>query len=448
MEIAEGQQTVSGAGKGELTSVRGLLTYFVASLQLLFSISVFAQSSSITSVVVSDAGTLQHLFLMPVDSLTVTLMPGEYHLIPAPITDSTCGNCENPKTPVDATVGLHIRGRYVRISGPGDRSAVIHTHAGYGIFFDGCMNALIENMTITGGERDTSGNATDAAIVVKNGTVAIRNNLIMENIGDSATVAKTIGGVMGICGREDAVLTIVDNDIIRNSWDGIALYRGAASTIERNVIDGIDKARGTQIGGGRGVGIGVTWDARATIRQNLVTRYWKGIGLFVDANGTVENNIIEDIITWGIAFWDADKGRPIGRIERNVVYKTGACGASITRSQQGDTTGWFVGNIIVETAQNPKYDSPEYYCFQCALALQAVPEGFRIERNLFFNNRRATTDLPDYDVPREQFMQAIARQCESLSPSFAFLATRKRGAGARQSLFLRDFCSSKTGSGN
>jgi hypothetical protein len=335
------------------------------------------------NVTVRDVTELQRLFVEPVESLHVTLMSGEYHLVPSAIVDSTCGNCENANTPVDATVGLHIRGKYVRITGPEDRSAIIHTHAGYGLFFEGCADGLVENVTITNGQRDTNGNATDAAIVVKNSTVTIRNNLISNNIGDSAVVAAKVVGIMGICGRENSNLTITNNEIIRNSWDGIALYRDAVAVIEGNIIDGVDKARGAQVGGGRGVGIGVTWNGKATIRNNLVTRYWKGIGLFVDAHGVVEGNIVEDIITWGIAYWDADKGTPVGVIENNIIYKTGACGASITRTREGEDPGRFVGNAIMETAQNERYDAPDYYCYQCALALHAVPAGFVIERNLF-----------------------------------------------------------------
>jgi parallel beta-helix repeat protein len=259
--------------------------------------------------------------------------------------------------------------------------------------------------------------------------VVINENLITNNVGDSATVAKTIVGIMGVCCREHSFVTITNNDIIRNSWDGIALYRGAVATIENNTVDGVDKARGAQIGGGRGVGIGVTWNGRATIRNNRVTRYWKGIGLFVDAYGIVEGNIVEDIITWGISYWDADKGLPVGFIRNNVIYKTGACGASITRAREGEKTGEFTNNIIVETGQNPKYDPPDYYCFQCALALHAVPNSFIIKDNLFYNNRRATPDLPDHDVPLGEFMNASRTQRESLAHKARF----------RSSLFLRDF---------
>lgn len=391
-----------------------LMPYPAVSLLTLFAMPVFAQPHS---VIVRDATELQRLFITPVESLSVTLVPGEYHLVPTAIIDSTCGNCENPETLVDATVGLRIRGRYVRIIGPEDQSAIIHTNAGYGLFFDRCENGLIENVTITGSARDTNGNATDAAIVVKNSTVTIRNNLITNNIGDSAIVAAKMVGIMGICGRENSNITITNNRIVRNSWDGIALYRDASATIEGNIIDGVDKARGAQVGGGRGVGIGVTWNARAVIRGNLVTRYWKGIGLFVNANGVVEGNIVEDILTWGIAYWDAGKGTPVGFIDNNIIYKTGACGASITRERQGGNPGRFTGNIVVETAQNERYDAPDYYCYQCALALHAVPEGFVIEKNIFYDNRRATPDLPDYDMPMNEFQKAIRERCAQLRTS-------------------------------
>ena len=289
------------------------------------------------------------------------------------------------------------------ITGPENRSAVIHTNAGYGIYFNHCKRGIIENLSVTGGIRDPDGNATDAAIVVKNSAVTIRNNLIYGNIGDSAIVVKNIVGVMGICGRENSDLTITDNEIIGNSWDGIALYRDATATIIGNLIDGVDKASSKVAGGGRGVAVGITWNARATIDGNLVKRYWKGIGIFVNANVTARNNIIEDILTWGIAYWDAERGKPVGIIENNIIYSTGACGVSITRSQPGPNPGHLIGNVIVRTAQNPKYDAPDYYCNQCALSISSKPDNFRIDDNQFFNNRRATETLPDYDLSESEF---------------------------------------------
>lgn len=375
------------------------------------------------TIEISTADELQNVFSKPVHSIEVHLRPGEYHLKPTSAVDSTCGNCENPNTAVPVTVGLTISGSGARIVGPGDRSAVVYTNAGYGFFFLNCEKCSVENLTITGGQRDTNGQATDAAIVVKNSSVMIRNNRIGDNIGDSAIVAKTIVGIMGVAGREGAKMTINENHLLRNSWDGIALYRGAEATIENNVVDGIDKATGQNVGGGRGVGIGITWNGRATIHGNLVRRYWKGIGLFVDAQGVVEDNIVEDIVTWGIALWDADRGKPVGKIQNNVMYNTGACGASITRSSHEGEPGYFRGNILVQTAQNPKYDAPDYYCYQCALALHAVPKQFVIERNYFYHNRRATADLPDFDMPRDVFLAAAQEWCRAWSAHHVFRAS-------------------------
>ena len=356
------------------------------------------QKKQVTSVI-----GLQAVLSGKVDSLEIYLQPGDYYLSPTSITDSTCGNCEEPNQFVPATAGLEISGSYVRITGPEDRSAVIHTNAGYGIYFNHCKRGIIENLSVTGGIRDPDGNATDAAIVVKNSAVTIRNNHIYGNIGDSAIVVKNIVGVMGICGRENSDLTITDNEIIGNSWDGIALYRDATATIIGNLIDGVDKASSKVAGGGRGVAVGITWNARATIDGNLIKRYWKGIGIFVDANVTARNNIIEDILTWGIAYWDAERGKPVGIIENNIIYSTGACGVSITRSQPGPNPGHLIGNVIVRTAQNPKYDAPDYYCNQCALSISSKPDNFRIDDNQFFNNRRATETLPDYDLSDSEF---------------------------------------------
>jgi len=356
------------------------------------------QKKQVTSVI-----GLQAVLSGKVDSLEIYLQPGDYYLSPTSITDSTCGNCEEPNQFVPATAGLEISGSYVRITGPENRSAVIHTNAGYGIYFNHCKRGIIENLSVTGGIRDPDGNATDAAIVVKNSAVTIRNNHIYGNIGDSAIVVKNIVGIMGICGRENSDLTITDNEIIGNSWDGIALYRDATATIIGNLIDGVDKASSKVAGGGRGVAVGITWNARATIDGNLVKRYWKGIGIFVDANVTARNNIIEDILTWGIAYWDAERGKPVGIIENNIIYSTGACGVSITRSQPGPNPGHLIGNVIVRTAQNPKYDAPDYYCNQCALSISSKPDNFRIDDNQFFNNRRATETLPDYDLSESEF---------------------------------------------
>ena len=362
-----------------------------------------APSAEMRRADVSSAAELQALLAGPVDSVDIFIATGHYHLTPRDIADSTCGNCQDPSQAVPATAGLVISGEYVRLFGPEGRWAVLHTHAGYGLFFENCRSGVVENLFITDGARDPDPNATDAAIVVKNSAVTIRGNRLYGNIGDSSLVADHIVGIMGICGRENSRLIIEDNEIRRNSWDGIALYRGAEAIIRGNLIDGVDRAAAGQAGGGRGVAIGITWDARATVEYNLLRRYWKGLGIFVDARVIARNNVIEEMLTWGLALWDADTGAPVGIIEDNAIFRTGACGATVTRSRTGPDPGRLTGNVIVRTAQNPRYDDPDLYCHQCALSIFSRPDNFIIENNLFFDNRTATPDLPDNDVPPETF---------------------------------------------
>jgi hypothetical protein len=343
------------------------------------------------------------------------LAPGDYSLSPTPYTDPTCGNCEDPKQPIPATLGARVSGEGVVLRGPGaagaDSSrgeARIVTHAGYGLLFEDCRDCRIEGVTVTGGVRDTCGRATDAAIVVRRSTLTIDRCRIAENIGDSATVARTVVGVMGICGREGSDFAVRGCEILRNSWDGIALYRDAQARVSECVIDGVDwGARGPACGG-RGVAIGMTWNARGEVVGNLVRRYWKGIGIFVDAEATVRENIVEDVLTWGITLWDAEKGRPFGDIQWNAVYRTGACGISVTRGLADGRAGSIVAhNAIVRTGQNPKYDSGKVYCQQKAIAVEATRPDLWIGENWCFENREAGGAPGGQDLAEAQFRTGV-----------------------------------------
>ena len=76
--------------------------------------------------------------------------------------------------------------------------------------------------------------------------------------------------------------------------------------------------------------VGATWNAQARVENNLVRHYWKGIGVFVDARAEVRGNVLEDLLTWGIAVWDAGKGAPEALVEGNVIRDVGACGIALT----------------------------------------------------------------------------------------------------------------------
>lgn len=361
--------------------------------------------------------------------VTLLLAPGDYILEPHADIEPTCGNCTDPATPVPMTFGLRIGGRGIAIEGSEEGPAVIHTRAGYGLLFQDCTECRLRAVIVTDGARDTSGMATDAAVVVQHSSVAIEDCLLRDNIGDPATLEHTIVGIIGIAGREGARLRVHRNRIIRQSWDGIALYRDAEAEITGNVIDGIDLALGRQAGGGRGVGIGLTWNAQASVRGNLVRRYWKGIGVFVDARATVEENIVERVATWGLSLWDAGQGRPQGFFRGNAVDSTGACGAMVARSSTGPPeAGYLRENLFLRTGQNPKYDSGEPYCFQVAIARYAPGDSFTLEGNLFLDNREAGGGAGSGDLERAAF---LARAQPLLARLAAWPALQESGLLAR-----------------
>jgi parallel beta-helix repeat protein len=337
---------------------------------------------------VHDGAELQRAIAEAAPNTIISLRPGRYVLAPVAYTDSTCGNCEDPAEHVPATLGVRISGSGIRIIGAHRDSVTIETNAGYGLLFEDCRDCLLRDVTVTGGVRDDDGRATDAAMVVRRSTLTVEDCILRDNIGDSAVVAATVVGVAGIAVREDGDMTIRRCMLTRNSWDGIALYRGSRATIQDNIIDGVDKAAGGRVGGGRGVGIGMTWDARAVVERNHVTRYWKGIGIFVEADADVRENVVEDILTWGISLWGPDGATPAARIERNVVFDTGACGVMIDRPDGGADPGTLTGNLIMRTGQNERYDSGEPYCWQRPIARHGVPAGFVETDNVLFDNRQ------------------------------------------------------------
>ena len=371
------------------------------------------------------AGSLQRA--LADGAVDLILAPGHYYLHASTYEDPACGNCEDPSERVAATVGVRISGPGISIRGSNPDSVVVHTGAGYGLLFEDCSGCALRGVTVTGGTRDADGRATDAGVVIRRSDVVLEDCIVRDNIGDSATVAATIVGIAGVALREGSDATIRRCRILRNSWDGIALYRGAKGVVTDNVIDGVDRASGARIGGGRGVGIGATWDAIARIEGNLVRRYWKGIGVFVEADAEVRENVVEDILTWGIALWGPAGSTPAARVEDNAIHLTGACGVLVDRQDGGGAPGSLAGNIVMRTGQAERYDSGEPYCWQRPIARHRVPAGFVESGNLLWDNRQpraagsAPPPLPE--LSREAFVRRAG-------PLAGRLATRPALVGA------------------
>lgn len=363
----------------------------------------------------SDPGALQRALAETRGPVRLVLEPGRHHLAPSDFTDLSCGNCPDPWETVPGTLGVVVGGHEVRIQGTSPDSVVIHSHAGYGIFFEGCHGCALEGVTVTGGVRDPDDRATNGAVVARDATVRIADCRIRDNVGDSAVVAEAVVGIAGIVGREGSELTVEGCRIEGNSWDGIVLYRGAEALIRGNVVDGIESARGAHVGGGRGVGIGLTWDARATVEGNLVRNYWKGIGAFVDADAAIRENVVEDILTWGIAYWAAGEGRVRADIRGNAVFRTGACGVMLSGPETaGSEPGRLVENLLVRTGEDPQYDSGDPYCSQEPVARHRVPPGFEVRGNLLHGNRHPGAEEPPVQLDEAEFREAARGLVESL----------------------------------
>jgi hypothetical protein len=433
-------------GKRRPTGLRSIFLILIAAF-----ISTLASAQKFQTLrvdTVANAGELERLIYSSRDTLHIYLLPGDYHLKPrqgidsalydsaAVFSDSTklslyarltapdstgvidaikTGRVFDSLASVPISYGLRIQKSVVHIKGAPAFASALYTHAGYGLFFVNCRDAWLDGVIITGGVRDADPRATDAGIVSVNSKLRLSNNLIFGNEGDSAMLRKTKVGIMGICVREGSNAIVFNNQVARNSWDGIGVYKNASATITGNLIDGVDKAKENEPGGGRGVGIMVTRNGKATIETNLIKRYNKGIGIYVNANVQVSNNLIEDIAIWGINVWDADTGKPVARIERNVIYKTGACGIAIIRYREGGgDPGFCRDNIVVESGQNRDFDIPNKYCYQCALAVHGRPDAFAIENNVFYKNTWIAPCFTNLDTPLADFIDILQSRYSAL----------------------------------
>ena len=305
------------------------------------------------------------------DQDTIIIAPGKYISKAYSLAETLCGNCEKQKTPVKASRGFLVHGKGLIILGGGVDSTILITDAGYGVFFQNSHDSEIRNVKITGGVRDIDGSATDAGIVAQWSRVTIRNCLIADNTNRPDSIIVGIGGIMG---REGAELFITDCRIENNTWDGIALYRGATAYIADNIING-----------GRGAGIGITWDADAVVIRNKVSNYWKGIGSFGDTHVICANNSVFDNLGWGIIA----TGTSYMDVTNNVVFHNGNCGMAIWGD---DVRGRFSNNIV---ANNGLRD--QWVCPCVGIWNYGTLFGFDISYNDVWNNKAGEYgDMPDY----------------------------------------------------
>ncbi len=300
-------------------------------------ISILVTSANSSTVYVKPGDNFQEIIDSAENNDTLIIAKHSFEAKKTAYIDPLCGNCLEAKTEVSASYGFLLRGKSLVIIGEDKDSSILITNAGYGFFIDNSPNLIIRNITITGGKRDLDGNATDAAIVVRNSKVLIENVLIKDNDHREDSVVVGIGGIFG---REKAELYIHNCQIINGGWDGIALYRGATATITDCLIKD-----------GRGAGIGVTWDATCIALRNEITGFWKGIGAFGTTWVICNNNLVHNNLGWGIIA----TGNSFMDISNNVVNNNGNCGIA---PWSMECKGRIVNNIVTNNGWRKEWVCP------------------------------------------------------------------------------------------
>jgi hypothetical protein len=313
---------------------------------------------------------LQEAIVSCPDGDTIVLEAGIYFAAPQPFTDPLCGNCLDQKTAVSASTGFVIKQKSLTMVGKGKDSTILVTGGGYGIYIESCPSVQLINLKVTGGRRDLDGNATDASVVVRNSRVNIDHCALSGNSHRRDSVIVGIGGAFG---REGAELYLNNCDIIGNGWDGVALYRGAKAVISDCVIKK-----------GRGVGIGVTWDAWCAAYRNDISEYWKGIGSFGTAVVIAHNNLIHENLGWGIIA----TGSSYMDAAQNIVYHNGNCGLA---PWSPECRGRFVNNIVTDNGWRK-----EWVCPCVGLWNNGSITNWTIANNLIWNNAAGNyKEMPD-----------------------------------------------------
>ncbi len=320
------------AGGGKMLNYEGMRALLVS----LCCLGLLATAAA-EQLTVERGNDLQSVINYAKDGDTLVLGTKTFPARPTEFTDPLCGNCLDPQTEVAASYGFIIEGKSLILIGRDRTETRLETNAGYGLYIVDCPNVEIHNLTITGGKRDPDGNATDAGIVVRNSRVQVTGVDVRDNDHRLDTVVVGVGGIFG---REGADLIITDCNIINNGWDGVALYRGARATVTD-----------CQIRDGRGVGIGVTWDASCTAYRNEIIGYWKGIGAFGTSWVIARNNLVHENLGWGMIA----TGRSYMDMTNNVVYRNGNCGIAPWSSE---ARGRIANNIISENGWREKWVCP------------------------------------------------------------------------------------------
>jgi len=292
---------------------------------------------SARTLTVERGSDLQSVIKFAADGDTLILAAKSFEANPSEFIDPLCGNCQKPTTSVVASTGFVIKDKSLIIIGRSRGRTRLVTGAGYGVYFENSHGSQLRNLTITGGRRDPTADATDAGVVVRNSRVELVNVDIKDNDHRLDSVIVGIGGVLG---REGSDIILRNCKIVNNGWDGVALYRGASGCVTECLIKD-----------GRGVGIRVTWDATCHAIRNEISGYWKGIGAYGTSWIVARNNLVHNNLGWGIIA----TGQTHMDIVNNVVHHNGNCGIAPWSTE---SRGRIVNNVITENGWRDQWVCP------------------------------------------------------------------------------------------
>lgn len=294
---------------------------------------------------------------------TVVLMPGRYEAVPRAMTEAIGGNTQKPATEVKFMAGFVVSGKSLEIIGMSSGETVLVTNAGYGVYVVDSARFRLTGVTVTGGRRDDTGDACDAAVVIRRSSAEIDHCQLRDN---THYYEDKVVGIGGVFVRDGGDAHIHHNAIINNTWDGIALYRGAHAVIHDNFIYG-----------GRGAGIGVTWDATADVYRNIISAYWKGIGSFGESMVSVRNCIVTDLAGWGIIATGESRMDAIN----NTIVRMGNVGFA----------GW-ESSAQLKMINNISYNSgtvEQWVAPRVGLWMNCAPANYRVLNNCIWGSTEA-----------------------------------------------------------
>lgn len=298
-----------------VSKIRNLpyLSYFIASL-MISMLALGEAYAQVNEAYVDAAGQCEGktpcykdlgtaVTVLP-DGGVANVFPGEYDAKPFRTYDATCGSC-----PVDfggfeaggwISTAFLVSGKSITIRGQSPTETILRTNASYGFLFSQSEDSVIEGVSISSGVKSKDKRRTDAAILIRNSKVTLRNVHIVDNDGLEELKKRNgdayIEGIAGVAVREGGELIMEDSVVRNNSSHGIVLYRSdptldddqAKATVTRSLI--ADGAHPTEK-----AGIRATGDSILNVQLSQIHNHKQGIEFYDLSTGSVTNSSVSRI---------------------------------------------------------------------------------------------------------------------------------------------------------